>query len=258
MRIVSILFIISFSSCVSYKPIMITEINDVKTTTISSEKAELSFNVEVNNPNGYKIVFNEYDVNVFINEKLKGNRLKSVIREEITQSFGLANDSWEYPDSIFFQGTNSQITFSELDKEIINELYTAAKTGVPIEILARGICTLKLSEIIKHGNVKVFSVLGRFLEHSRIYNFYDGGKNVYYIGSADIMERNLNRRVEILTEIVDTKHKERMDYLLETPFSGKYQHWMMNDDDSWEHIKRDKNGELLKDLHQTYIERFAK
>jgi len=64
-----------------------------------------------------------YSGYVFINEKLKGNRLKSVIREEITQSFGLANDSWEYQDSIFFQGQNSQITFSELDKEIIKLHY---------------------------------------------------------------------------------------------------------------------------------------
>ena len=64
-----------------------------------------------------------YSGYVFINETLRGNRLKSVIREEITQSFGLANDSWEYPNSIFFQGINSQITFSELDKEIIKLHY---------------------------------------------------------------------------------------------------------------------------------------
>lgn len=64
---------------------------------------------------------------VFINEKLQGNRLKSVIREEITQSFGLANDSWEYPDSIFFQGANSQVTFSELDKAIIKHHYNSKK-----------------------------------------------------------------------------------------------------------------------------------
>ena len=65
-------------------------------------------------------IYNGY---VFINERLRGNILKSVIREEITQSFGLGNDSWEYPDSIFFQGSNLQITFSELDKEIIKLHY---------------------------------------------------------------------------------------------------------------------------------------
>jgi len=64
-----------------------------------------------------------YSGYVFINERLRGNRLKSVIREEITQSFGLANDSWEYPDSIFFQGANTQITFSEIDKAIIKLHY---------------------------------------------------------------------------------------------------------------------------------------
>ena len=145
-----------------------------------------------------------------------------------------------------------------LDVEIINELYTAAKAGVPIEILTRGICTFKFSEIAKFKNVKVISILGRFLEHSRIYNFYDAGKDVYFIGSADIMERNLNRRVEILTEITDSDHKSHLNYLIETPLSGKYQHWKMNINDLWDHVKRNQDGELLKDLHQTYIERFAK
>ena len=64
-----------------------------------------------------------YSGYVFINERLKGVKLKSVIREEITQSFGLANDSWKYPDSIFFQGANTQITFSEIDKAIIKMHY---------------------------------------------------------------------------------------------------------------------------------------
>jgi hypothetical protein len=60
---------------------------------------------------------------VFINKKIRGNELKSVIREEITQSFGLANDSWEYPDSIFFQGSNLNTEFSNIDKEIIKLHY---------------------------------------------------------------------------------------------------------------------------------------
>jgi hypothetical protein len=68
-----------------------------------------------------------YSGYVFISERLRGNRLKSVIREEITQSFGLANDSWEHPDSIFFQGADSQITFSELDKAIIKHHYNSKK-----------------------------------------------------------------------------------------------------------------------------------
>jgi polyphosphate kinase len=158
-------------------------------------------------------------------------------------------------------GLESYIRFklnSLLDKEIIDELYIAAKAGVKIEILSRGICTFKLSEVADIQNVKVISVLGRYLEHSRIYNFCDGGKNVYYIGSADLMERNLNRRVEILTEISEQKHKDRMKLLLDKPFSGEYQHWRMNKNNSWDHIKRDENGEILQDLHQHYIERFAK
>ncbi len=158
-------------------------------------------------------------------------------------------------------GAKSGIRFklnSLLDSEIIEELYTAAAAGVPIEILARGICTFKFSQVSKFKNVKVISILGRFLEHSRIYNFHDSGQEIYYIGSADIMDRNLNRRVEILTEVVEPKHKERLKYLLDEPFSGNYQHWRMNELDMWDHVKRNSNGDALKDLHQTYIERFAK
>jgi len=129
-----------------YSEEVIKDLNDLIdpiTISITNKKSEANLLVYFGNFSDYKkrynVVMKEgnflgfactntynhtiYSGYVFINEKLQGNRLKSVIREEITQSFGLANDSWEYPDSIFFQGANSQVKFSELDKVIIKLHY---------------------------------------------------------------------------------------------------------------------------------------
>jgi hypothetical protein len=128
-----------------YSEEVIKDLNDIIdpiSISITNKKSEANLIVYCGNFSDYKKRYNVvmegqfngffstntynstiYSGYVFINETLRGNRLKSVIREEITQSFGLANDSWEYPNSIFFQGINSQITFSELDKEIIKLHY---------------------------------------------------------------------------------------------------------------------------------------
>ncbi len=99
---------------------------------------------------------------------------------------------------------------SLVDPVIISALYEASNTGVKIELISRGICCLvpgipKLSE-----NIKVFSIVGRFLEHSRIYYFYNNGNEEVYLSSADIMQRNLDRRVEIAFPVEDEKIKEEL------------------------------------------------
>lgn len=129
-----------------YSEEVIKDLNDLIdpiTISITEKKSEANLFVYCGNFLDYKkrynVVMNEgkycgffctntynstiYSGYVFINENMKGNRLKSVIREEITQSFGFGNDSWEYPESIFFQGPNSQTEFSEIDKEIIKLHY---------------------------------------------------------------------------------------------------------------------------------------
>ena len=98
---------------------------------------------------------------------------------------------------------------SLLDEEVINALYEAAEFGVKIEIVVRGICALKYSTQAQRENIKVRSILGRFLEHSRIYYFKNDGDEEYFIGSADVMHRNLDRRVETLVRIDHEKHKDR-------------------------------------------------
>lgn len=94
---------------------------------------------------------------------------------------------------------------SLIDREIIDKLYEAANAGVKIDLIVRGICGL-----IPNENIKIKSIVGKFLEHSRIYNFYHGGENIIYIGSMDLMDRNFDRRVETLCPIKDKTVKGRL------------------------------------------------
>ena len=89
------------------------------------------------------------------------------------------------------------------DVEIIQELYEASRAGVDIDLIIRGVCALRPGVKDMSENIKVRSIIGRFLEHSRIFYFANGGEEEVYIGSADMMHRNLDRRVEVLTPILD-------------------------------------------------------
>jgi polyphosphate kinase len=107
---------------------------------------------------------------------------------------------------------------SLLDEEMIEELYKAAKAGVKIEIVTRGICAFRLSHVSQHQNVRIRSILGRFLEHSRIFHFHNDGHSEYFIGSADIMDRNLNRRIETLVQIKREAHIKQLNQILRSIF----------------------------------------
>jgi polyphosphate kinase len=99
-----------------------------------------------------------------------------------------------------------------LDKKVILALYQASKAGVEIDLLVRGICALRPGVRGVSDRIKVRSIVGRFLEHSRIYYFGNDGEEEVYIGSADWMPRNLYERVEVLTPLKDPMARERVRY----------------------------------------------
>jgi polyphosphate kinase len=101
------------------------------------------------------------------------------------------------------------------DTEIVRALYRASAAGVRIELVVRGICTLRPGVAGRSDNIRVVSVVGRFLEHSRLYRFENGGSPESFIGSSDLRPRNLRRRVELLVPVVDPEHHARLDRILE-------------------------------------------
>jgi polyphosphate kinase len=101
------------------------------------------------------------------------------------------------------------------DVAIVRALYNASQAGVSIELIVRGVCTLRPGLPNVSSNIRVRSIVGRFLEHSRIFYFANNGKEEVYIGSADWMYRNLSRRVELIVPIKDSKLKDRLKAILD-------------------------------------------
>lgn len=117
-----------------------------------------------------------------------------------------------------------------LDEGIIEKLYQASEAGVEIELIIRGICTLRPGMTDVSENITVRSIIGRYLEHHRIYYFYNGGEETIYISSADLMPRNLNDRVELLVPIQEVRHKKRIKDILAVYLSDyKKAHFMRSD-----------------------------
>jgi polyphosphate kinase len=122
---------------------------------------------------------------------------------------------------------------SLVDKPIIEALYAASRAGVQIDLIIRGICCLRpgLPEVSE--NIRVISIIGRFLEHSRIFYFYNGGQEEVYIGSADWMTRNLTRRVEAVTPIDEPAIAKELEEILGIMLSDNRQAWELQSDGSY-------------------------
>jgi polyphosphate kinase len=147
---------------------------------------------------------------------------------------------------------------SLLDEQIISELYDAAKAGVKIEIVVRGICAMRMSKVENYGNVRIRSILGRFLEHSRIFAFQNENEPEYFIGSADIMDRNLNRRIETLVQITEEDHKQELSHILDSSFNNEFTHWELDPNDKWQHVVGTSEGKKSKDFQSYFLERLTK
>ncbi|WP_436903466.1 polyphosphate kinase 1 [Halovenus halobia] len=119
------------------------------------------------------------------------------------------------------------------DPEVIRELYRASRAGVDIDLIVRDICRLRPNLENVSENIDVVSIVGRFLEHSRVFYFYNSGDERYYIGSADWMERNLDNRVEAVTPIHDTYLQNRLDEILEICLTDNRDCWEMHSDGSY-------------------------
>ena len=122
---------------------------------------------------------------------------------------------------------------SLVDPEIINLLYKASGVGVKIKLIIRGICCLYPQKKDLSENIYVTSILGHFLEHSRIFWFYNDRESEAYIGSADWMRRNLDRRIEAIAPIEDRKLKDQLHNLLNTYLKDSYFAWEMDDEGNY-------------------------
>lgn len=154
-----------------------------------------------------------------------------------------------------FAGKPAGIRFkcnSIVDEQIIDALYRASQAGVPVDICVRGICALRAGVPGLSESIRVRSILGRFLEHSRIYEFANAGETEVFIGSADLMHRNLDRRVETLLRIPEPHHIAEIAHLLDLSLDPGTAAWHLQPDNSWLNVSHDATGEPLLDL-QTHM-----
>ena len=142
---------------------------------------------------------------------------------------------------------------SIMDEEFIDLLYKASAAGVEVELVVRGICAIRGGVPGLSENIKIISILGRFLEHSRIFHFSNNGENELWIGSADLMHRNLDRRVESMVKINQNDHKRMLLRALDSYLAPTTSSWHMNKAGDWDRITQSASGVELDDLHQQVI-----
>jgi polyphosphate kinase len=133
------------------------------------------------------------------------------------------------------------------DPDVVRALYRASNDGVEIDLVVRGICTLRPGIHARSERVRVTSIVGRFLEHSRIYRFANGGSPRYFIGSADLRPRNLRRRVEVLVPIDDTEQRRRLDEILALYLDDPTA-WELRSDGSYEPREGGADGSAQQTL----------
>ncbi|MGH3209639.1 MAG: RNA degradosome polyphosphate kinase [Trebonia sp.] len=166
-------------------------------------------------------------------------------------------------------GKPAKIAFKSnalVDEVVIDALYRAGQAGVPIDIWVRGMCALRPGVPGLSDTIRVRSILGRFLEHSRIYAFGTGepdprpqpgedpdAGNEAWLGSADMMHRNLDRRVESLVRVTDPAHSTKLRELIALGMDDGTSSWLLDGDGNWTRHARDESGAPLRDVHESLI-----
>ena len=140
-----------------------------------------------------------------------------------------------------------------VDPHMIRLLYQASQAGVRVDLVVRGICCLKPGIKGVSENIRVLSILGRYLEHSRMYYFYNNGNERIYMGSADLMQRNLNARVEVLFPVENEKLIRYLrDSVLETYLTDNTQARLMQSDGTFQRLHR-KDGESERSSQEIFL-----
>jgi polyphosphate kinase len=137
------------------------------------------------------------------------------------------------------------------DRAIIEELYAASHAGVKIEVLARSISSLRPGVKGVSDTIEVRSIVGRFLEHSRVYNFTVDGRSQWLMGSADLMPRNLDHRLEIVTPVEDARAQQRLAAVFDTLLDDNTA-WRLGPDASWTRLTP-KKGDRPQPAHQVLM-----
>jgi polyphosphate kinase len=173
----------------------------------------------------------------------------SNLREKVLELIGRTAErhSTRRPGRIVMQ-MNSLV-----DAACIRALYTASQAGVEIDLIVRGICRLRPGVPGVSENIRVRSIVGRFLEHSRIWTFANGKRRDHYIGSADLMPRNLDLRVEVVTPVTDPDLTGRLQEILDVMLADNVQAWELSVDGTWQR-RQPADGEKRVATHKVLCE----
>jgi polyphosphate kinase len=138
------------------------------------------------------------------------------------------------------------------DEAIIEELYDASQAGAEIDVVVRNVCSLRPGVQGLSETIRVRSVLGRFLEHSRLFIFEAGKETTYLMGSADLMPRNLDHRVEVITPVEDSRAQQRITAVFDALLADNSQAWELGSDGNWQRLSPDKS-QRAKPAHDTLM-----